>query len=66
MSASYFRSLAARGQTASRDSSDLFATGEFRQLATEFKAKADELDYAADDFMLWGEHRQYSSKAGSL
>jgi hypothetical protein len=44
MTASYFRALAARCRTASRDAYDLFAKEEFRQLATEFNAKADELD----------------------
>ena len=44
MTASYFRTLAARCRTASRDSFDLFAKEEFRQLATEFYAKADELE----------------------
>jgi hypothetical protein len=44
MTASYFRALAARCRTASRDSFDLFAKEEFRQLATEFNAKADALD----------------------
>ncbi len=43
MTASYFRSLAGRCRTAGRDSFDLFAKEEFRQLATEFKTKADEL-----------------------
>ncbi len=47
MTANYFRSLAARCRTASRDCFDLFAKEEFRQLATEFNAKADELDYAS-------------------
>ena len=58
MTASYFRSLAARYRTASHDCSDLLAKREFRQLAMEFDAKANELDYAADDFMMWGERRQ--------
>ena len=58
MTASYFRALAARCRTASRESFDLFAKEEFRQLATEFNAKASELDYAADDFMVWGERRR--------
>jgi hypothetical protein len=58
MAANYFRSLGARCRTASHDCVDLFAKEEFRQLATEFNAKANELDYAADDFMMWGERRQ--------
>jgi hypothetical protein len=37
MTASYFRALAARCRTASRDAYDLFAKEEFRQLATEFQ-----------------------------
>jgi hypothetical protein len=45
MTASYFRSLAVRCRTAGRDSFDLFAKEEFRQLATEFNAKAAELDF---------------------
>ena len=47
MTANYFRTLAARCRTASRDSFDLFAKEEFRQLATEFAAKASELDLSA-------------------
>ena len=44
MTANYFRALATRCRTASRESFDLFAKEEFRQLATEFNTKADELD----------------------
>ena len=58
MTTNYFRSLADRCRTASRDCFDLFAKEEFRQLATEFNEKANELDYAADDFMMWGQRRQ--------
>jgi hypothetical protein len=47
MTANYFRTLAARCRTASRDSFDLFAKEEFRQLATEFAAKANELDVSS-------------------
>ena len=47
MTTSYFRSLAARCRTASHDSFDLFAKEEFRQLATEFTAKANELDVSS-------------------
>jgi hypothetical protein len=47
MTANYFRALAARCRTASRDSFDLFAKEEFRQLATEFNAKANELDFSS-------------------
>ena len=47
MTANYFRTLAARCRTAGRDSFDLFAKEEFRQLATEFNAKADELDFSS-------------------
>jgi hypothetical protein len=54
MTANYFRSLAARCRTASHDCLELSAKEEFRQLAAEFNAKANELDYAADDFMMWG------------
>jgi hypothetical protein len=46
MTTSYFRALATRCRTASRDSLDLHAKEEFRQLATEFTAKADELDFS--------------------
>jgi hypothetical protein len=45
MTASYFRDLASRCRKSSRDCFDLFAKEEFRRLATEFSAKADELDY---------------------
>jgi hypothetical protein len=44
MTANYFRALATRCRTASRDSFDLLAEEEFRQLATEFNAKANELE----------------------
>ena len=47
MTASYFRTLAGRCRTASRESCDLFAKEEFRQLATEFNAKAAELDFSS-------------------
>jgi hypothetical protein len=47
MTANYFRALATRCRTASRDSLDLFAKEEFRQLATEFNAKADQLDLSS-------------------
>jgi hypothetical protein len=46
MTSDFFRALAARCRTASRESFDLFAKEEFRQLATEFNAKADQLDCA--------------------
>jgi hypothetical protein len=54
MTANYFRSLAARCRRASHDCFELSAKEEFRQLAAELNAKANELDYAADDFMKWG------------
>jgi hypothetical protein len=47
MTANYFRTLAARCRAASRDSCDLFAKEEFRQLATEFTARANELDVSS-------------------
>jgi hypothetical protein len=40
----YFRRLAVRCQTASRDCFELRAKEEFRRLAEEFTAKADELE----------------------
>ena len=43
MIATYFRALATRCRTASCDSFDLHAKEEFRQLATEFTTKANEL-----------------------
>ena len=57
MTANYFRSLAARCRTASQDWFELSAKEVFRRLATEFNAKANELD-SADDFMMWGQRRQ--------
>lgn len=48
MTANYFRALAIRCRTASRDSFDLFAKEEFRRLATEFNAKANELDFSSE------------------
>jgi hypothetical protein len=47
MTAAYFRSLAARCRAASREPFDLLAKEEFRQLATEFGAKAEDLDKAS-------------------
>jgi hypothetical protein len=47
MTANYFRALASRCRKASHDCFDLYAQEEFRRLATEFHAKADELDYAS-------------------
>ena len=44
MSVKYFRDLATRCRHASRDCFDLFDKEEFRRLAGEFTAKADELD----------------------
>jgi hypothetical protein len=44
MTANYFRALATRCRTASCDAFDLRAKEEFRQLATEFTTKANELD----------------------
>ncbi len=44
MTAHYFRALATECNKAARDCFDLFAKEEFRRLANEFKAKADELD----------------------
>jgi hypothetical protein len=48
MTATYFRALAARCRTVSRDSLDLFAKEQFRQLATEFNAKVDQLDLSVE------------------
>lgn len=45
MTASYFRDLASRCRKASHECFDLFAKEEFRRLATELNAKADELDF---------------------
>jgi hypothetical protein len=53
-----FAPLAARCRTASPDYFELCAKEEFRQLATGFNAKANEQDYAADDFMMLGKGRQ--------
>ena len=44
MTATYFRPLATRCRTASCDPFDLHAKEEFRQLATEFITKANELE----------------------
>ena len=40
----YFRSLAARCRTSARNCSDHYAQEEFRRLAHEFDAKADQLE----------------------
>jgi hypothetical protein len=47
MTANYFRALASRCRKVSHDCFDLYAKEEFRRLATEFNAKADELDYTS-------------------
>ena len=61
MTASYFRALATRCRTASRDSFDLHAKEEFRQLATEFTWKANELDLSSNNLVQasrwWPQHR---------
>jgi hypothetical protein len=44
MKAIYFRNLAARCRQAARECFDLYAKEEFRCLAGEFAAKADELE----------------------
>ena len=44
MTASYFRDLASRCRKAASECFDLYAKEEFRRLAREFSAKADELD----------------------
>jgi hypothetical protein len=49
VTAMYFRTLAAQCLKAGRDCSDLFAKEEFRRLATEFTAKADELEVLTKD-----------------
>jgi hypothetical protein len=49
MSAKYFRDLAARCRNTARDCFDLYAKEEFRRLAGEFSAKADELDNSLRD-----------------
>ena len=47
MGAVYFRALASRCRKAARDCSDLYAKEDFRSLAQEFDAKADELEFPA-------------------
>jgi hypothetical protein len=47
MTAKYFRDLAARCRKAARECFDLYAKEEFRRLAGEFSAKADELEGAS-------------------
>jgi hypothetical protein len=47
MTASYFRDLASRCRKAARECFDLYGKEEFRRLASEFSAKADELDGGA-------------------
>jgi hypothetical protein len=44
MTTIYFRDLAARCRKAARDCFDLYAKEEFRRLASEFSARADELE----------------------
>jgi hypothetical protein len=47
MTADYFRELASRCRKASRDCFDLFAKEEFRRLANELNAKADEVEFSS-------------------
>jgi hypothetical protein len=49
MTVAYLRSLASRCRKAAHDCFDLFAKEEFRRLATEFNAKADELECSTKD-----------------
>jgi hypothetical protein len=66
MTASYFRALATRCQTASRACFDLHAKEEFRQLATEFTTKAKELDGSSKPCVparLWWPERGGSLRA---
>ena len=53
MTASYFRALATRCRNAARECFDLFAKEEFRRLAGEFTAKADELDCGSTRSSQW-------------
>lgn len=47
MTATYFRDLADQCRKAARNCFDLLAKEEFRRLASEFSAKANELDGAS-------------------
>ena len=53
MTAGYFRALASQCRSAARDCFDLFAKEEFRRLACEFEARANELD-ASPNADRWG------------
>ena len=68
MSVRYFRDLATRCRHASRDCFDLFDKEEFRRLAGEFTAKADELDGGHNASFSAGmvEHRKALAIHGSL
>jgi hypothetical protein len=66
MSAIYFRTLAVRCQKSARECGDCFAKEEFRRLANEFAAKANELEGSgwASDAGGWGRPEQSRGFAG--
>jgi hypothetical protein len=66
VTAIYFRDLAAQCRKAGRNCSDLFAKEEFRRLATELSAKADELDGSFKDpeHAVWAWHPQQGTRSG--
>jgi hypothetical protein len=48
----YFRALASRCRTSARDCSDLYAKEDFRRLAQEFDAKADEFEFPKPEWLI--------------
>ena len=55
VTATYFRALSSRCRTAAQECLDLFAKEEFRRLASEFEARASELEPTANKerFLSW-------------
>jgi hypothetical protein len=62
----YFRSLAARCRKSARDCRDHFAREEFRRLANEFDAKANQMECSnlPPDSAAWGKLEQSRGFAG--
>jgi hypothetical protein len=62
----YFRSLAARCRKSARECSDYFAKEEFRRLANEFDAKANQIEGSSlpPDASAWWKQEQSRGFAG--
>ena len=52
MTAAYFRALASRCRASARNCSDLYAKEDFRRLAQEFDAKANEFEVPHPEWLV--------------